>query len=122
MHKPLFLSFPYPTLHAPLFALIRSTITAHLIILTPKAAVTMTVFGPNVLRSIQFSDTLNLCPPPPSPSPRVKDQISHPHKTTGKIKVLCTFIYVFLNSKVENKRTPPTAHSNQFQLFHDSGR
>lgn len=64
MPKLLFLSFPYPTLHAPLFAPIRATVTAHLIIPTPTVAVTLSVFGPNTLRSILFSNTLSLCSPP----------------------------------------------------------
>jgi hypothetical protein len=34
----------------------------------------------------------------------VRDQASHPYKTTGKTKVLYTLIFVFLNSNLEDKR------------------
>jgi hypothetical protein len=34
----------------------------------------------------------------------VWDQVSHPHKTTGKILVLCVLIFIFLDSKLEDKR------------------
>jgi hypothetical protein len=41
------------------------------------------LLGPNILLSTLFSNTLNLCS-----SLNVRDQISHPYKTTGKIIVL----------------------------------
>jgi hypothetical protein len=34
----------------------------------------------------------------------VRDQVSHPYKTTGKIIVLYTLIIVFLDSNLEVKR------------------
>jgi hypothetical protein len=34
----------------------------------------------------------------------VFDPVSHPYKTTGKIIILYTFIFIFLGSKVEDKR------------------
>jgi len=33
----------------------------------------------------------------------MKDQASHPYKTTGKILVLCILIFMFLGSKWEDK-------------------
>jgi len=30
--------------------------------------------------------------------------LSYPHKTTGKFTVLCFLIFIFLESKLENKR------------------
>jgi hypothetical protein len=43
---------------------------------------TSSFFGPNILLSILFSNTLSLCP-----SLNVRDQVSHPYKTTGKTVV-----------------------------------
>jgi len=34
----------------------------------------------------------------------VRDQVSHPYKATGKIIVLCSLIFIFLDSKLEDKR------------------
>jgi hypothetical protein len=42
--------------------------------------VTASLFGPNILLRTLFSYTLSLCS-----SVNVKDQISHPYKTTGRI-------------------------------------
>jgi hypothetical protein len=45
--------------------------------------VTSTLLGPNILLSTLFSNTLSLCS-----SLSVRDQVSHPYKTTGRIMVL----------------------------------
>jgi hypothetical protein len=34
----------------------------------------------------------------------VRDQVSHPYKTTGKTTVLYTLIFVFWGSNLEDKR------------------
>jgi hypothetical protein len=57
------------------------------------------LLDPNILLSTLFSNTLSLCS-----SLRVSDQVSHPYKTTGKIIVLCTLVFVFLDSNLEDKR------------------
>jgi hypothetical protein len=44
-------------------------------------------------------DTLSLCT-----SLNVRDQVSHPYKTTGKIKVFYILIFTFLDSRREDKR------------------
>jgi hypothetical protein len=41
--------------------------------------ITSSLFGPNILLSTLFSDTLSLCF-----SLNVRDQVSHPYRTTGK--------------------------------------
>jgi hypothetical protein len=47
--------------------------------------VASSLLGPNIFLSTLFSNTLSLCC-----SLRVRDQVSHPYKTTGKIIVLYT--------------------------------
>jgi hypothetical protein len=46
--------------------------------------------GPHILLSILFANTLNLCS-----SLNVGDQVSHPYKTVGKIKMLYILILFF---------------------------
>jgi hypothetical protein len=41
------------------------------------------LFGPNIFLSTPFSNTHNLCPPL-----NIRDQVSHPYRTTSKIIVL----------------------------------
>jgi hypothetical protein len=48
---------------------------------------------------VLFSNTLSLCS-----SLSVRDQVSHPYKTTGRIMVLYILTFTFLEIKRENKR------------------
>jgi hypothetical protein len=50
--------------------------------------VASSLLGPNILLSTLFSNTLSLCS-----SLSVRDQISHPYKTTGKTTALYTLIF-----------------------------
>jgi hypothetical protein len=50
--------------------------------------VTSSLLGPNILRSTLFSNTLNLCSPL-----NVRDQVSHPYKTTVKTVQRMILIY-----------------------------
>ena len=64
-------------------------------------SVTSSLLSPNILLNTLFSNTLSL-----RTSPSVSDQVPHPYKRTGKIIVLFTLIFKFLNSKVEDNKMP----------------
>jgi hypothetical protein len=54
------------------------------------APITSSLFSPNILHGTLFSNTLSLCS-----SLDVRDQVSHPYRTTGKIIGL--YILIFKN-------------------------
>jgi hypothetical protein len=70
---------------------------------TPHCAtsspVTVTLFGSNILLMALFSNTLSQCS-----SLNVKDQVSHPYKTTDRIMVSYILTCTFLDSRREDKR------------------
>jgi hypothetical protein len=57
------------------------------------------LFGPNILFNTLFSNTLSLCS-----SLTVRDHVSHPYRTTGKIIVLDILPFTFFDSRREDKR------------------
>jgi hypothetical protein len=54
--------------------------------------------GSNVLLNTLFSNTPSLCS-----SLNMRDQVSHPYKTTGKIMILGIVFFIFLDSGWEEK-------------------
>jgi TctA family transporter len=61
--------------------------------------VTSSLFGPNILLNTLFSNTWSICS-----SLNVRDQVSHPYRTTCKIIVLFILIFMFLESRREDKK------------------
>jgi hypothetical protein len=61
--------------------------------------ITWSLFSPNIPHSTLCSNTLSL-----GLSLNIRDQVSHPYKTTGKIILLCILIFVFQDSRWEDKR------------------
>jgi hypothetical protein len=64
-----------------------------------QSPVTSSLLGPKILLSNLFSNTLNLCS-----SLNVRDQVSHPYKTTGRIIVLYILIFTYLYLQTEHER------------------
>jgi len=60
---------------------------------------TSSLLGPNILLSILSSNTLSLCY-----ILSVRDQVSHPYRTTGSIIILCIFVFMLLDRRRENWR------------------
>jgi hypothetical protein len=61
--------------------------------------VTSSLFGPNILLTTLFSNTLSLCS-----TLNVRDQVSKPYRTAGKIIALYSLIFMFLDSRREDER------------------
>ena len=116
---PLSFRFPHQNpVYASPFSPIRAICPAHLILLDIitwrilgqqyrslssscsylHSPVISSLLGPKILLSTPFSTKLRL-----RSSFNVSDQVSHPHKTTGKITVLYILIFKFFNSKLDDK-------------------
>jgi hypothetical protein len=61
--------------------------------------ITSSLFHPNMLLSTLFSNTLSLCR-----SLNVGDQVSFPHRTTGKIIVLYIIIFTFFRQQTRRQK------------------
>jgi hypothetical protein len=117
----LFISgLPTKTLYAPLLSQIRAVCSTHLIILD---LITWMIFGEqyraygcslcsllhspvtlSLLDQSIFLSTLLLNILSLYSYPIVRDQVSHACKTTGRITVVCILIFIFVDSKLEDKK------------------
>ena len=61
--------------------------------------VTSLLLGPNIRLNSPFSNTLSL-----HSFLNLRDQVSHPYMTTGKIVVLYVLMFKFLHRKLEDKK------------------
>jgi len=61
--------------------------------------VTSSLLGLNIFLSTLFSNMLGI-----RSSLNVSENVSHPHKTSGKIIVLCILIFILLGHKLEDER------------------
>jgi hypothetical protein len=79
-----------------------------------NSPVTSSLLGQNILLRSLFSNTLSLCS-----SLNVRDQVSRPYKTTGRIMVLYSYILTFklLDSRKAKDWTEYQQAFSEFDLF-----
>jgi hypothetical protein len=69
-----------------------------LIMQFPPISRHFTLLDPNILFSTLLSNTLSLCSPL-----NIREQVSHPYRTTGKIIVLYILMFTFFDKRREDK-------------------
>jgi hypothetical protein len=107
--------FPTNSLYAFLVSPFRATIPVYLIMIDLiiiimffeeyklwrySCSFLQSLFGPNILLSTPFANTLSLCS-----SLNVRDQVPHQYRTTSKIIILYILIFMFLDSRRVHKNS-----------------
>jgi hypothetical protein len=83
-------SVPLILLHLIVLIILGKEVIKILIMQFSQTLVISSLCGPNILLSSLFSNSLSLCS-----SLNVKNQVSHPYRTKGKITVLYILIFTF---------------------------
>jgi hypothetical protein len=84
--------------HSQLFDCKEYNLQSSLLCRFLQPPITSPLFDPDIILRILFSNTLSLCS-----SLNVREHVSHPYRTTGKIVVLSILIFTFLDSRREDK-------------------
>jgi hypothetical protein len=72
-----------------------------------------TLVGQNIFLNTLYLKNLSLCS-----FSKVRDQVSHPYSTNGKIKALYVLLFRFFDKWREDKRAFPQANYKNFTIYY----